>query len=44
MEPDDFAFAIGVGGHGDYRGNRDDAAALAPLQVGGVDRRSYFEP
>jgi hypothetical protein len=35
MEADDFASAIGVDGHGDYRSNRHDAAALALLQVDG---------
>ena len=37
MQPDDLASAVGVGGHGDYRGDRDDAAALALLQVSGVE-------
>src|ERR1700720_915169 len=37
MEPDDLASAIGVGGHGDYCRDRDDAAALALLQVGSVE-------
>ena len=31
------ASAIGVDCHGDYRRDRDDAAALALLQVGGVE-------
>src|SRR5215472_10650085 len=37
MQPDDLAPAIGVGRDRDYCGNRDDAAALALLQIGGVE-------
>ena len=37
MQPDDLASAIGIDCHSDYRGNRDDAAALALLQVSGVE-------
>jgi len=37
VPPDDLALAIGVGGHGDYRRDRDDAAALALLEVGRVE-------
>lgn len=33
-EPDDLAAALGVDGDGDYRRDRDDAAAVADLQVG----------
>jgi hypothetical protein len=33
MQPDDLASAIGVDGHSDYCGDRDDAAALALLQL-----------
>ena len=36
MQADDLPLALGVGGHGDYRRDRDDAAALALLEVGGV--------
>src|ERR1700710_2177392 len=36
MQPDDLALAVGVHRHGDYRGNRDDPAALALLEVGCV--------
>src|SRR4051794_3356688 len=36
MQADDLPFALGVGGHGDYRRDRDDAAALALFEVGGV--------
>ena len=36
MQPDDLAFAVGVDRHSDYRRHRDDAAALALLQVGRV--------
>jgi hypothetical protein len=35
VQPDDLAPAVGIGGDGDYC--RDDAAALALLQVGGVE-------
>ena len=35
-EPDDLAPSFGVGGHSDYRGDRDDASALAHLQVGRI--------
>src|SRR5207302_7769764 len=37
VQPDDLAPAVGVGGHGDYCRNRDDAAALALLQVSRVE-------
>jgi hypothetical protein len=37
VQPDDLAPAIGVRRHGDYRGNRDDAATLALPQVGGLE-------
>jgi hypothetical protein len=37
VQADDLALAIGVGGHGDYHRHRDDAAALALLEVGGVE-------
>ena len=37
MQPDDLALALGVHGHGDYRGNRDDAAALALFEVSRVE-------
>jgi hypothetical protein len=37
VQPNDLASAIGVDGHSDYRGDRDDATALALLQVGGVE-------
>jgi hypothetical protein len=37
MQTDDLASAIAVDCHSDYRGNRDDAAALALLQVGSVE-------
>ncbi len=36
VEPDDLALAVGVGGDSDYRRERDDATALALLEVGGV--------
>src|SRR5690242_20048542 len=36
-QPDDLAPPIGVGGHRDYRGDRDDATTLALLQVGGIE-------
>src|SRR5215203_3690825 len=36
MQADDLPLAVGVGGHGDYGGDRDDATALALLEVGGV--------
>ena len=35
-EPDDLAPSFGVGSHSDYRGDRDDASALAHLQVGRI--------
>jgi hypothetical protein len=35
-EPNDLAPSFGVGGHSDYRGDRDDASALAHLQVGRI--------
>ena len=35
-EPDDLAPSFGVGGHSDYRGDRDDASTLAHLQVGRI--------
>ena len=37
VQTDDLAPPIGVDRHGDYRRDRDDAAALAHLQVGGVE-------
>src|SRR5215472_9882990 len=37
VQPDNFAPAIAVGRHSDYRGNRDVAAALALLQIGGIE-------
>jgi hypothetical protein len=37
MQPDDLASAIGVDCHSDYRGDRDDAAALARFRGGGVE-------
>src|SRR5205814_299832 len=37
VQPNDLASAIGVDRHSDYRSDRDDAAALALLQVGGVE-------
>ena len=37
MQPDDLAPSVGVDGHGDYRGHRDDPAALADLEVGRVE-------
>src|SRR3954452_12904405 len=36
MQADDLPLALSVGGYGDYRRHRDDAAALALLEVGGV--------
>ena len=36
-EADDLALPLGIDGDGDYRGDRDDAAAVANLQVGGVE-------
>ena len=36
MQPDNLTPAIGIGRDSDYRRNRDDAAALALLQVSGV--------
>ena len=35
-EPDDLAASFGVSGHSDYRGDRDDASALAHFQVGRI--------
>ena len=32
QNPDDLAPAFGVGRQGDYRGDRDDASAFAPLR------------
>src|SRR3954465_10706207 len=37
VKPDDLAPALGVHGHRDYGGDRHDAAALAHLEVGGVE-------
>jgi hypothetical protein len=37
VQADDLPLALGVYRHGDYRGDRDDAAALALLEVGGVE-------
>ena len=37
MQADDLAPAVAVRRHGDYRRDRDDAAALALLQVSGVE-------
>jgi hypothetical protein len=37
VQPDDFAPAVGVGGHRDYCRDRDDATAIALLQVGGIE-------
>src|SRR5579862_3978714 len=37
MQPNDLALAFGVCGHSDYRRDRDDAAALALLEVGGIE-------
>ena len=37
VQADDLAPALGGDGHGDYRGDRDDAAALAHLEVGGIE-------
>ena len=36
MKADDLPLALGVGGHGDYRRDRDDPAALALLEVGRI--------
>jgi hypothetical protein len=36
-EADDLALPLGINGNGDYRRDRDDAAAVAQLQVGGVE-------
>jgi site-specific DNA recombinase len=36
-EADDLAPAVGVDRHGDYRGDRDDPAATADLEIGGVE-------
>lgn len=33
-EPDDLALALGIDGDSDYRCHRDDAAAVAHLQIG----------
>src|SRR6516162_8192662 len=38
VQPDSLASAISVGGYGDYRGNRYDAATLTLLQGGGVEQ------
>ena len=35
-QANDFPASFGVGGHGDYRGDRHDAPALAQFQIGGV--------
>jgi hypothetical protein len=37
VQPDNLASAVGVGGHRDHRGNRDDAATLSLSQVSGVE-------
>src|SRR3954452_21889551 len=36
MQADDLPLALSVGGYGDYRRHRDDAAAFALFEVGGV--------
>jgi len=36
-QADDLSSSVGVGGHCDYGGNRDDPAALAGLEVGGIE-------
>lgn len=36
VQADDLALAVGIGCHSDYGRNRDGAAALALLEVGGV--------
>jgi len=36
-EPDDLAPSFGCDRHGDYRGDRDDAAAVADLEIGRVE-------
>ncbi len=36
VKADDLPLALGVGGHGDYRRDRDDPAALALLEVGRI--------
>src|SRR4051794_27365238 len=36
-EADDLAPAVGRDGNSDYRGDRDDATALADFQVGGIE-------
>jgi hypothetical protein len=36
-ETDDLAPAFGCDRHGDYRRDRDDAAAVADLEIGGVE-------
>ncbi len=35
-KPDDLARAFGRNRHGDYRSHRDDAAAVADVEIGGV--------
>ena len=42
-EPDDLAASSGVGGHSDYRGDRDDASALAHLQVGHLTELRHIQ-
>ena len=37
VQPDDLASAVAIGRHRNYRGDRDNAAALALLQVSGVE-------
>src|SRR5215472_5994821 len=37
MKPDDLTPAVSIGRHRDYGGDRDNATALALLQVGGVE-------
>src|SRR5260370_39052704 len=37
MRPDDLTPAVGVGRDSDYRGDRDNAAALALLQIGRIE-------
>jgi hypothetical protein len=37
MQPNNLASAVAIGCHGDYRSVRDDAAALALLQISGVE-------
>jgi len=36
-ETDNLASAFGCNRHGDYRRDRDDAAAIADLEIGGVE-------